>query len=1310
MKPPDTLPAPPRDEVVRGFAPGALVGRRFLLERLAGAGGQGTVFRARDQVGGGLVALKLMEPETAVDLDRFAREAAILEDLDHPGIVRHVAHGLTPQGPYMAMEWLEGDDLGAVLLERRLTPGEGLILGQRVAEALGFAHGRGVVHRDVKPSNLLLPHGDSAGVKLLDFGVARAARHDRKLTCTGAVVGTPAYMAPEQIQAVGAPEPSADVFSLGCVLFECLTGHAAFEGVNLMARLAKILLQDAPRLRALQPDAPADLERLLARMLAKDPQKRPQDGGVVAAELAAIAARSASWGSLTGGAGGVAPRHAPTEASPEPSLSSLTRDEQRLVTLVLAGDPDAATDRSRIGVAAAADLRSAIAAYGGQVDALAGGSLIVTTWGAGSALDRAERAAHCALALKARFPRLPIAMASGRGRVAARMVEGDVLDEGVRALRLASPGKIRLDGASAKLLEVRFRVDGTEGSRWLRDERAAGEAAPVLLGRSTSCVGRSRELSMLKAMMEGCADESVATAVLITGPDGSGKSRLGHELMAWAGQRGDDLAILIGRGDSVATGSPFGVAADVLRRAAGLHQGEPLEARREKLAARLGRHVKGAQRARVIAFLGAMCGVSFPDAGDALRAAHDSPVLMGDSMRAAWEEWLAAECAAHPVLLVLEDLQWGDEATVGLVDAALRDLAERPLMALALGRPEVLTRFPRLWAGRHPQQLALGPLPRKACERLLTEALGDGTPAQVTELILERAAGNPFFLEELIRAVAAGRGDAFPDSVLAMLEARLDGEGDEAKRVLRAASVFGARFSHRGVSALLGDLHPLEVGDRLERLASREIIAPAGAQRGAEYVFRSAMVREAAYRMLTGPDRALGHRLAGAWLAQSGGAEALAIAEHHQLGGERGRAVEWYRRAAEDALKASDLEAALTRVEAGVQCGAAGQELGALRLVEAEACAWLGSFDVAEEHGAEAMALFPVGAGPWFRALTHVAMGAGKRGDFDGVQALVGPASAAPPSADALGARLACLHRIAGHLTFGGRYAAADALLVEIDAAAGDPAALAPQDAALYHEVRAIRATVGGDLGAGLDGFRASLAAYELAGDRRNASSVQSSLGFVLTELGGFAGAEEALRAVVSASERLGLHDLATNALHNLGRVLAYRGAITEARIVEKRALDAYTALGDPRLAGSARVYLAQIELLAGDLGASEREARAAAAALLATPPLPLRALALAILARALLLGGRAEEAFTPAREAYAQLEREGSLEEGEPTVRLAYAEALAARGLTGELGEVVAAARARLRERAGKISDPAWRESFLHAVPENARMLAGVG
>src|SRR5262249_5626124 len=152
----------------------------------------------------------------------------------------------------------------------------------------------------------------------------------------------------------------------------------------------------------------------------------------------------------------------------------------------------------------------------------------------------------------------------------------------------------------------------------------------------------------------------------------------------------------------------------------------------------------------------------------------------------------------------LEDVQWADGATVRMVGATLRNLRALPLMILALARPEVFVRFPGLWAQRGVQTINLGPLPRRPPEHLTPDPLGGREGDEMVARVVGRADGNPFYLEEIIRAVLAGRGDALPSSVLGSVEARLDAEGTQSKRILRAASVFGGRFSARGVAALLG--------------------------------------------------------------------------------------------------------------------------------------------------------------------------------------------------------------------------------------------------------------------------------------------------------------------------------------------------------------------------------------------------------------------------------------------------------------------------------------------------------------------------
>jgi eukaryotic-like serine/threonine-protein kinase len=268
--------------------PGDVLDGRFLLKRLAGSGGMADIFESIDVLTGARVAVKIMSEARTADPTRFEREARILASLRHPGIVRYVDFGVTPTSSYLAMEWLDGEDLAARISRGRLTVAEALALGARIGDVLGVIHAQGIVHRDVKPGNIFLVDGDVRQAKVLDLGLARAADLDA-LTKAGTVLGTLGYVAPEQAQCDQGIDARADVFSLGCVLFKCLTGTCVFAADSVLALVRQILHAPAPALRDRCPDAPAELEALVARMLAKAPDERPRDGAEVAAALRGIA-------------------------------------------------------------------------------------------------------------------------------------------------------------------------------------------------------------------------------------------------------------------------------------------------------------------------------------------------------------------------------------------------------------------------------------------------------------------------------------------------------------------------------------------------------------------------------------------------------------------------------------------------------------------------------------------------------------------------------------------------------------------------------------------------------------------------------------------------------------------------------------------------------------------------------------------------------------------------------------------------------------------------------------------------------------
>ncbi|WP_437615972.1 serine/threonine-protein kinase [Sorangium sp. So ce834] len=267
-----------------------VVAGRFEVDTLLGEGGMGVVFEAWDREERRSVALKVLRDVDEATSARFDREAEALAALSHPGIVGYVAHGSTPLGErYLAMERLVGVTLAERLAAGPLGVRDAAEVGHGVASALAAAHEKGLVHRDIKPSNIFLQDGAVDRVKLLDFGLARGP-NAAAVTGAGTLVGTPSYMAPEQVRGAATPDARTDLFALGAVLFECLTGRAPFSGADTEAVLVKILVERPPAVRELCPLAPPALEALVARMLAKAPEVRPASAAEVAAQLAVLLA------------------------------------------------------------------------------------------------------------------------------------------------------------------------------------------------------------------------------------------------------------------------------------------------------------------------------------------------------------------------------------------------------------------------------------------------------------------------------------------------------------------------------------------------------------------------------------------------------------------------------------------------------------------------------------------------------------------------------------------------------------------------------------------------------------------------------------------------------------------------------------------------------------------------------------------------------------------------------------------------------------------------------------------------------------
>ncbi len=263
------------------------IGRYQLLDEIA-AGGQGTVHRAFDPDSGQIIALKVLHPTLSGDrgyIERFRREASLAASINHPNVVKIFEVGQDGDRHFMAMEFLP-ESLARVVESGGQMRLEGAAqFGLQIAEGLAAAHALGIVHRDIKPQNVLI--GPDGAAKVTDFGIARAESLNT-MTATGVVMGTPHYMSPEQARGERA-DTRSDVYSLGCMMYHMLAGQVPFTGETPLAVIRQQIEEQPRRLRDRRKDLPRSLEALIERAMAKDPSRRYEGAGEMAEAIRAVA-------------------------------------------------------------------------------------------------------------------------------------------------------------------------------------------------------------------------------------------------------------------------------------------------------------------------------------------------------------------------------------------------------------------------------------------------------------------------------------------------------------------------------------------------------------------------------------------------------------------------------------------------------------------------------------------------------------------------------------------------------------------------------------------------------------------------------------------------------------------------------------------------------------------------------------------------------------------------------------------------------------------------------------------------------------
>ena len=924
-----------------------------------------TVYRAHQPNIGRDVAIKVIRANLIRDektVQRFQREARLIARLEHPHILPVYDFDGAHDPPYIVMRYLDGGTLKDVVRRGVLPSDEVLHLLRQVGAALEYAHRQGVVHRDIKPTNIMIDREGNAF--LTDLGIARIVNPqetDLNITGTDVIVGTPDYMAPEQTMDGDTVDHRADIYALGAVTYEMLTGETPFDSNTPTMLMLMHMREPVPSAHAHNESLPVAVDNVIETAMGKVPEDRYDS---VSAFIAALedALHGAATASSTNIQQAIRETTERRGTVNEGEARQMTLAHSRNITALYASVEEyAQMVREEIAIQALIeDFVSIISDHGGELLTQSEYDM-VGLWGLqDSGEDDPERAVQAALALQNRLrllgivpenAMLPLNIGITTGEVLLTPSDEDDFSIGGMTVPLAQRigqsayGTILMTQGTFRYVRGLFTVNHESAIR-VRDEHGkierinvyeiVGEKSRRLTmemrgveGVETALVGRRAEMEQLQKALHYVVEDVETHAITLIGAPGIGKTRLLREFTAWADLRPERFRLLRGRAVPGTQHQPYALLRDLIENRFDLQDDDDRETTAQKLNDGV-RDLIDVPNPEMAHLVGYLFDCDLPPT----EYTRGDEAQINERAQTQFKRLLVLATRRAPLYLALEDIHFADDASLDLLnvvmDAGDAGSADIPLLVVATARPELLARRPDWASGQDfHTRLEIRPLDKRDSRDLAREILQkvEVLPRKLRDLLVTRAEGNPYYMEELVKmlvedrviqkaddvwTVEVSRLDTLtvPPTLVGLLQARLDTLLNPERVVIQRAAVIGRVFYDTAIAAL-DDADSAElpnVQDVLDMLFMREFIhrRERSAFEGATaYVFAQAMVRDMVYEALLDDRRQAYSLRAAQWLitaaGERGGQFTGLIADYYEQAGEMDKAVTTLHDAADQA-------------------------------------------------------------------------------------------------------------------------------------------------------------------------------------------------------------------------------------------------------------------------------------------------------------------------------------------------------------------------------------------------------------------------